>query len=52
MLKPSMLFKKHKFKGRELLECLKRLKLKTASAGEQLTKDGEELKGFYIILQG
>ena len=24
MLKPTVLMKKHKFKGRELLECLKR----------------------------
>ena len=32
--KPSMLFKRHKFKNRELLECLKRMTLKKASAGE------------------
>ena len=42
----------HKFKGRELLECLKRITLKTAHAGDLLTNDGEEMQGFYIILSG
>lgn len=44
--------KKHKFKGRELLECLKRMQLKTVHAGDLLAKDGQELEGFSIIVDG
>ena len=44
--------KKHKFKGRELLECLKRMSLKTVHAGELLTEDGKDLDDFSIIIDG
>jgi len=44
--------RKHKFKGRELLEILKRMQIKTATAGEKLVFDGENLEGFYIIIDG
>lgn len=44
--------RKHKFKGRELTECLKRIGLKKVSVGEKLAEDGQDLEGFYIILAG
>ena len=44
--------RKHKFKGRELLECLKRIQLKTAVAGDLLTQEGQKLEGFQIIVDG
>ena len=47
-----MLMRKHKFKGRELLECLKRIQLRTFTAGELIVRDSKELEGFHIILDG
>ena len=44
--------RKHKFKGREILECLKRIQLKTAIAGDLLTQEGQKLEGFQIIVDG
>ena len=44
--------KKHKFKGRELVECLKRLTLLTVNAGDILVREGEPSQGFYIIVNG
>ena len=40
MFRPSLIMKVQKFKGRELLECLKRITLKTAFAGDLLQHDG------------
>ena len=47
-----MIYKKHKFKGRELLECLKRIKLKTVDAGDIIQKDGEVTDSFTIVIDG
>ena len=47
-----MLMRKHKFKGRELLECLKRLQLKSYTAGKHIVSDSKELEGFHIIIDG
>ena len=52
IFKHSELQKKHKFSGRELNECLKRLQLKTAKVGEILQEHGKAQNGFYIIIQG
>ena len=52
MFRPSLIMKVQKFKGRELLECLKRITLKTAFAGDLLQHDGQDMQGFYIILSG
>ena len=52
MFKPSMLNRRHKFKPRELLECLKRITLKKVQVGEILTNHGEQLDGFSIIVAG
>ena len=47
-----MLMRKHKFKGRELLEAVKRLQLRTWPAGKLVTEDGKPHKGFHIIIDG
>lgn len=52
LFRPSMLMKRHKFKGRELIECLKRFTVKTVDAGDILVRDEEQTKGFYIVVNG
>lgn len=47
-----MLMKRHKFKGRELVECLKRFTVKTVDAGDIIVQEGDEAKGFYIVVNG
>ena len=47
-----MLMKKFKFKGRELVECLKRMTLKTVKAGDILMNDSQVMEGFFIIING
>lgn len=44
--------RKHKFKGRELLECLKRIQLKSYTAGTHIVTDCNELEGFHILIDG
>ena len=44
--------KKHKFKGKELVDILKRFTVKTVSAGDVIVKDGDNLEGFFIVLNG
>ena len=52
LFKKSELQKKHKFTGRELTECLKRLQFKIAKVGDILQHDGDITRGYSIIIQG
>ena len=44
--------KKHKFKGKELLEVVKRLQLRTMPAGSLIIEEGKPAEGFSIIVEG
>ena len=52
LFRKSDLQKKHKFTGRELTECLKRLQLKIFKVGDILQHDGDITRGYSIIIQG
>lgn len=52
LFKESMLMKKHKLKGKELLEVVKRLQLQTKPAGALLMEEGKPPEGFSIIVEG
>ena len=50
LFKPCELNRKHKFKGKELLEVVKRMKLVTEPVGKLLCEEGSATNGYYIIV--